>query len=131
MWTRRYANFEGEYKLLSQSGVDEYFSLLGFPASVLAAIKADKSPQRMVISEREGYFHIVHASVNGPKRQTVFRFDEEFDFEMPGLGDTFKAIQTLQGKDTWVSVFKGPKATLSTTSKFTKNFMIVVSKAFL
>jgi hypothetical protein len=126
MWTRRYSNFEGEYKLLTTSGLEEYATLLGMPSSVISKMKSVHS-HKMTISEREGYVHVKHESDAMPARQMVFRYDEEFDFEMPGLSDKFKAVESLKGNDTMVAVFKGPRFTICSTTKFTKNFMIMVS----
>ncbi len=41
MWTRRYSNFEGEFRLLTTSGLEDYAALLGVPAGVVSKLQTD------------------------------------------------------------------------------------------
>ena len=81
--------------------------------------------QKIVIMETEGQFHVKHEGPNGSWGLT-FRLDEEFEFEMPFRNEKFRAIKSVHGGDTLVAVFRGPRFTIRTTTKYTDNFAIQV-----
>ena len=88
IWCQRFHNPFGKYRVLTMSGLEEFGEVLGMPASLVNGIATDYT-SIMTFSETSGVLRATYNSKLMPMDMT-YKFDEEFEYTMPGTNDTYK-----------------------------------------
>ena len=88
-WGERYTNITGKYRLVTTAGYDELGAAMGMPADMVSKLKTDYDAT-ITISDQGNCMRIVSDSKYMPM-DLVFKWNEEFDFKMPGTDEVYKA----------------------------------------
>ena len=146
IWCQRFQNPFGKYRVLTMSGLEEFGEVLGMPASLVNGIATDYT-SIMTFSETSGVLRATYNSKLMPMDMT-YKFDEEFEYTMPGTNDTYKVnkesadafvtlpqfsfsflqcLESMRGNEI-TQIMKGARVTTVGVFTFTENFAVMETR---
>lgn len=102
-WVERFTNITGKYRLVTSAGYDAFGAAMGMPADLVSKLKNDFDAT-ITISDQGNCMRMVSDSKVMPM-DLVFKWNEEFDFKMPGTDEVYKASRDGPKNETFMPHF--------------------------